>query len=363
MKKIFGILGSLAVAASAHAQSSVAVGGVVDEYAGSMRNAGDVKRTKVLNSGGMTTSYFGFSGVEDMGGGLKAFFNLNAFFQADTGAIGRFTGDTFFARDANIGLTGTYGSLAAGRGKAPNFLPSVFVNPFGDSFTFSPLILHENVNTTTWRYATTPSDTGWGNQLVYTTPTFSGLSGSVQYQFGEQNPDSKKNVGASVTYLSGPWTAVAFYERDQVTNPNPALITATVNGATVPATRKDWMIGGAYNAGFVKALRELRPVQDRRDQLRRQDQPARRERADRRGLRAGRRRPHHRRLRHLRRPPPDGQPGLRLLHVQAHRPLCRGDARPDDRAGQRQQPGARHPPPVLNPTPGRPAPGTELVWS
>ena len=254
MKKLLGLLGGIAIAASAQAQSSVAVGGVVDAFAGSMRNAGDVKRTKVLNSGGMTTSYFGFSGVEDMGGGLKAFFNLNAFFQADTGTIGRFTGDTFFARDANIGLTGAYGSIAAGRGKAPNFLPSVFVNPFGDSFTFSPLILHENVNTNTWKFGTTPSDTGWGNQLVYTTPTFGGLSASLQYQFGEQNPDSKKNVGASVTYLNGPWTAVAFYERDQVTNPNPALITATVGGSVVPATRKDWMVGGAYNAGFLKAF-------------------------------------------------------------------------------------------------------------
>jgi predicted porin len=252
MKRLFGILGGLAVAASAHAQSSVTVSGTIDAFAGSLRYAGDTARTKVVNSGGMTTSYFGFSGVEDLGGGLTAVFNLNAFFQGDTGTIGRFNGDPFFARDANIGLSGRYGVIALGRGKAPNFLPSVFVNPYGDSFTFSPLILHENISTAGWKYITSPSDTGWGNQVVYTTPNLSGLRASLQYQFGEQSDDSKKNVGANVLYNSGPWTAVAFYERDQVTNPNPSLITATINGVVTPATKKDWMVGGAYDAGIVK---------------------------------------------------------------------------------------------------------------
>jgi predicted porin len=252
MKMFFGILGGLAVAAAAHAQSSVTVSGTIDAFAGQLRNAGDPTRTRVVNSGGMTTSYFGFAGVEDLGGGLTAFFNLNAFFQDDTGTIGRFNGDTFFARDANVGLSGHYGVVTLGRGKAPNFLPSVFVNPYGDSFTFSPLILHENITTAGWKYATSPSDTGWGNQIVYTTPNLGGLRVNLQYQFGEQSDDAKKNVGANILYNSGPWTFAAFYERDQVTNPNPSLITVNINGVATPATKKDWMVGGAYDAGIVK---------------------------------------------------------------------------------------------------------------
>ncbi len=250
---LFALLGALALT-PAQAQSNVAVAGIVDVFAGSMRNAGDATRTKVLNSGGMTTSYFGFSGAEDLGGGLKAVFALNAFFRADTGAIGRFDGDPFFARDANVGLTGGFGSVLLGRGKAPNFLPSVFVNPFGDSFTFSPLILHENVNTAKFTYRTTPSDTGWGNQIVYVTPSFGGLRANLQYQFGEQADNGKKNVGANLMYVSGPVTLVAFYEHDQVTNPNPSLITAKIGGVVTPTTRKDWMVGGAYDFGFVKGF-------------------------------------------------------------------------------------------------------------
>ncbi len=57
----------------------------------------------------------------------------------------------------------------------------ILFNPFGDSFTFSPLVLVKNVglfNATGWA-ATTPSDTGWSNQITYTTPKFGGLSGNT----------------------------------------------------------------------------------------------------------------------------------------------------------------------------------------
>lgn len=251
---ILTALGALAQL-PAQAQSSVTVSGMVDAYAGSMRNAGDAVRIKAANSGGMSTSYFGFSGVEDLGGGLKAVVTLNAFFRTDAGSSGRFDGDPFFARDANVGLTGGFGSILLGRGKAPNFLPTVIVNPFGDSFTFSPLILHANVNTGKWPYRTTPSDTGWGNQIVYTTPGFSGLRANLQYQFGEQSAlSSARNLGGNIFYTGGPVTLVAYYERDQVTNPNPALITTTIGGVVMPITRRVWMVGGAYDAGLVKGF-------------------------------------------------------------------------------------------------------------
>ena len=40
-------------------------------------------------------------------------------------------------------------------------------------------------NGTGWG-ATTPSDTGWSNQLVYSTPNIGGFKANLQYQFGEQ---------------------------------------------------------------------------------------------------------------------------------------------------------------------------------
>ncbi|MBP6645259.1 MAG: porin [Burkholderiaceae bacterium] len=249
MKKLLTICAITAACGTTFAQSSVQLMGTVDTYLGSMRVGGDAARKTVVNSGGMTTSWFGFKGSEDLGGGLKANFGLTSFIQVDSGAQGRFTGDTFFSRDANVGLSGGFGSFSLGRGLAPNFLPTVIFNPFGDSFTFAPLVLHANVplfNGTGWT-ATTPADTGWSNALIYSTPNLSGFSANVHYQFGEQaNDNGKKNIGFNAMYFAGPLALTGFYEAAQIGNP-------ALPNAPLAATKKDWMLGGSYDMTVAKA--------------------------------------------------------------------------------------------------------------
>ena len=232
---------------TAHGQSSVQLSGLTDVYVGSMKMAGDAHRTSAVNSGGMTTSWFGLSGTEDLGGGLKAGFAITSFIQVDDGTQGRFPGDTFFSRDANVSLSGGFGTVRLGRWLAPNFLPSVIGNPMGDSFTFAPLILHMNVplfNASGWQ-ATTPADTGWSNQVAYTTPNVGGFEANLQYQFGEQPGDNgKKNIGANFLYFGGPLTVTGYYERDQIGNPG--------SGAYLGTTKKDWMLGASYDFKVVK---------------------------------------------------------------------------------------------------------------
>lgn len=249
---LIAVAAALACTGAAYAQSNVQLTGMVDMYAGSVKYAGQ-DRNSVVGSGGMTTSWWGLKGTEDLGGGLKADFNLTSFFRADTGTPGRFNGDNFFSRDANIGLSGSFGRVGLGRGMAPNFLPTILTNPFGDSFTISPLVLHANVPTgfgpgAPWGSSrlTTPSDTGWSNQIVYSTPSFGGLKANIHYQFGEQSGNgqsSKKNVGLNLMYGAGPLNLVAFYERAQVNNPA---------GTTVIPTTTDWMVGGTYDFTVVK---------------------------------------------------------------------------------------------------------------
>jgi len=247
-QKIMALGAALLCTAGAYAQTAIQFTGIVDAYAGSMKMAGDASRQSVVNSGGLTTSWFGFKGSEDLGNGLKANFALTAFLRADTGAQGRFANDPLFSRDANVSLSGDFGSVLVGRWMAPNFLPSVVGNPLGDSFTFSPLILHMNVplfNGTGWA-ATTPSDTGWSNQIAYTTPKFGGFQANFQYQFGELPGDNgKKNIGANFFYFGGPLTLTGFYERDQISNPG-------IPNAYLGTTKKDWMLLGAYDFGVVK---------------------------------------------------------------------------------------------------------------
>lgn len=255
-----------ALAGPASAQTNVTVTGLVDAYAGSVRMSGDPSSRSVVNSGGMTTSWFGFKGSEDLGGGLKANFALTSFFQADTGTQGRFPGDTLFSRDANVGLSGSFGAVALGRNLAPNFLPSILFNPFGDSFAFSPLILHMDVplsnagNTSNWTNSVA-GDTGWSNEILYTTPNFGGLTANIHYQFGEVAGDSgKHNVGANVLYFHGPLALTAFYHDVKVNNPTnagagnvqPSFGLTLLPAGTTAAQETAWMVGGTYDLTAAK---------------------------------------------------------------------------------------------------------------
>ena len=85
-------------ALGAQAQSSVSVYGLLDLSMGSTKAPGG-SSVKTVDSGKMTTSYFGFGGKEDLGGGLSAVFKLESFMRAHTGAQGRFDGDTAFVSE------------------------------------------------------------------------------------------------------------------------------------------------------------------------------------------------------------------------------------------------------------------------
>jgi predicted porin len=250
MKKTVVMAACLTVASiGAQAQSNVQLMGTADMYVGSIRMAGDSASKSVAGSGGMTTSWWGFKGTEDLGGGLKANVAMTGFLRMDTGSAGRFTGDNMLTRDANVGISGAFGTVTAGRGLAPNFLPTVIFNPMGDSFTFAPLVLHANVplfNGTGWA-ATTPSDTGWSSEIIYSTPNMGGLSANVHYQLIDvAGASGKKDMGFNVLYFAGPLALTAFWERDQLSNPNPAAFTGG-------ATKTDWMLGGTYDFSVVKA--------------------------------------------------------------------------------------------------------------
>ncbi len=251
-----------AFASPAMAQTNVTVSGVVDAYVGSMRNSGDASGTSVVNSGGMTTSWFGFKGTEDLGGGLKANFALTSFIQADTGRQGRFPGDTLFSRDASVGLSGGFGAISLGRGLAPQFLPSILFSPFGDSYTFSPLLLQTTIplfNASGWTNSV-QGDTGWSNEIVYSTPDFGGLKANVHYQFGEVAGDSsKRNIGANALYFNGPLALTAYYQTVKVNNPLNTPVGNVQPGGNIPlasgqfaSSQTAWMVGGAYDFKATK---------------------------------------------------------------------------------------------------------------
>ncbi len=123
--------------AGAAAQSSVTIYGNVD--LGLLVGNNDTE-TQLYN-GGISPSIWGFRGTEDLGGGLKATFNLEAHMNADTGA--QVGGQ--FRRQSNVGLTSaTLGTVMLGNMYSQAALAYAATDPRGIRENFSGLY--------TWAY-------------------------------------------------------------------------------------------------------------------------------------------------------------------------------------------------------------------
>ncbi len=220
----------LAAAGPASAQSSVSLYGLLDLSVGRFKAPGG-SASKGVDSGNMTTSYLGFKGSEDLGGGLSASFAIESFLRGDTGASGRFNGDPMWSRSAWVGLSSaSMGSLNLGRNTTSLFVNTLLFNAFGDSFGFSPSIRH------TFTSGTVTGDTGWSDSVKYSSPKFGGLSFTAHLAAGESN--GGKNSGVSALYFGGPLALGAAWQ-------------SVAKGSTVDDT-KAWQIGGSYALGDVK---------------------------------------------------------------------------------------------------------------
>lgn len=275
-KKLPLAIGALCCAMANHtlAQTNVQFIGTLDLFAGSLKNSGDAGSTAVVNSGGMTTSYYGFKGSEDLGGGLKAEMIISGFFRGDTGQSGRHGNDNMYSRDTNVALSGSFGRLQLGRTVAPSYLPLASLNPFGGSFNFSPLILHSYISTgpsgnRNWA-ASIAADNGWSNQIVYSSPNIAGFRTNLHYQFGETPGSSgDRNVGMNLFYSRGPLELAAFVQDVEVSNPNSgnALIDTTNAPINYRAINQQnaYFIGGSYALSKAKLYLTFQLNKDKTD--------------------------------------------------------------------------------------------------
>lgn len=206
----------LAAAGTAQADPSLTFVGELDSYLGYSQPAGDkdLKSTTGLQSNGLTTSYLGVHGSHELDNGLTAIGALEMFLQPDTGEVGRFPNDVMFARAANFGLKGDFGQFTVGRNTSIYFLSTIIYNPFGDSFSFSPMVLMSFGGGGLY------GDSGWSNSLVYSTPTMGGFTSSVEYAFGEKSGDTSSNkVAANTFYKSGDFGFTAAVQKISGTQP------------------------------------------------------------------------------------------------------------------------------------------------
>jgi predicted porin len=238
MKKTMIALAALgAMAGAAHAQSSVTLYGLVDVYMGestTKTQAGTTaKKGMSMSSGGLNGSRWGLRGAEDLGGGLKATFQLEAGFNVDDATPNNAAKS--FDRTAKVGLSGGFGTVEFGRQYTRLFNMVDSYDAQGtDSFSSALGAIGGGVMGTSVR---------WDNSIVYSAPAMGGFSVSAQYAFGENGTpalSAGKSMGLLAGYASGPVSVHAVYES-----------TKAIGGA---ASMKYTGIGGSYDFGMVKAF-------------------------------------------------------------------------------------------------------------
>src|ERR1700722_20354845 len=113
-------LALLGAAGAAHAQSSVTLYGVLDDsiqYVNNVNVSGSNKSSVGLAAGNLQGNRWGLKGTEDLGGGLKAVFQLENGFSPNSGAMGSYNGSSkLFGRQAFVGLSSDqFGTVTIGR--------------------------------------------------------------------------------------------------------------------------------------------------------------------------------------------------------------------------------------------------------
>lgn len=204
------------VQAQAQSQSGVTLWGVADVYAGRQQVAGQPSRT-MEGSGGLTTSRVAIRGSEDLGGGLRANFNLQHLLRVDSGETGRFPGDVFWAGRSTVGLSGAFGEFNAGRMNSPMFFTMLRFDVF-ELAAIAPLFQHTFPGGQPIQAPQQVSDSAMNNSVQYETPEIAGWRAAVH--IGVSNTaESRRRLGYSLSYRNGPF-AVAL-AADDIKSPLP----------------------------------------------------------------------------------------------------------------------------------------------
>jgi len=232
--------------------SSVSVYGLVDVAAYDKQLAGE-RKLKALQSGGLTTSRFGIGGGEDLGGGLRALFDLSGFIRLDTGDAGRNGTDPFWSRYAFVGLASTdLGTIRLGRISTATFLSELAFGAFLDSTNLGPYLLHTFQPSGGQPMITANGflDSAWNNSISYTLPNISGLPGliaSLQVAAGEGTLG--RRVGGGVNYRSDRFGLSFTFDdvsQDNLSVGAPTAALATAARPQYTANKIKTYQGGAY---------------------------------------------------------------------------------------------------------------------
>lgn len=247
MKKILSALVLCAGAAPLWAQSSVSLYGIVDsgvEYQRSSAGSKGPGRSSMnVMTGSRSASRLGFKGEEVLGGGLKAFFQIEHGFNVDDGTG---VGSAFFGRTSHVGLSGGFGELRLGR----DYLPAFWAMMRNDINAFG---LYGNSGTIGQIGAANMSRAS--NGVFYTSPVWSGFSARAAYGLGEEGAGATRDLARqwalSAEYRDKRLAAALFHQQRKDLLPGSSQQTG--NTRYSGATLLYQMSGGwKFDAGFTR---------------------------------------------------------------------------------------------------------------
>jgi predicted porin len=237
MKKSLIALAVLgAVAGVAQAQTNVTIYGVLD--AGVTKSTGT---TTAINSG--DNNRLGFKGTEDLGGGLKAIFQIEQRFDVDTGTTEGAGTRPLFQGQSTVGLQGEFGEVKIGRALTAKQLAAGAFDPWGATRArgaFSPDLADGGYNSSVTANHISPDAAGnrFSNAVFYASPVMSGFQALVSVATKEAQagvtPDQTPYSLAG-TYSNGPLGAAVTYERNNVDT-------------------KFWSLDASYQVGPAKLM-------------------------------------------------------------------------------------------------------------
>lgn len=258
-KSLIAVAVAAALPAFAQAQTNVQMYGIADLSIGMQDPGGAAKGSGVVSTGGQSTSRFGVRGTEDLGGGLKAMFNIETVVNWDNGNS-EANAATFWQRRAVGGLQGGFGEVRLGRDYTVGFSAAGATDIMGYglygnwlSFTANGGVYGIQTRASNALWYTSPA-LGNTKCMAFPAPTEcnpfgGGLTITGFYSFGSGTGASESfsdpvasddAFGAAIVYRGGPMVAQGYYQ-----------VLKTLSG-TSAVSNKQYGVGLGWNFGMVR---------------------------------------------------------------------------------------------------------------
>lgn len=249
----FFLLAGVTGTGQAQTAQNVTLYGLLDtgvEHVTNVANGGGLTRMPSLT--GTLPSRFGLRGTEDLGGGLKAVFNLEAGYSLDSGVQGQ--GGRLFGRQSFVGLSGSWGTVTIGRQYTMYFnalLDSDILGPnvYGSASIDNYIPNAREDNSVAYRGTfgglTVGATWSFGRDAVNAGPSPAGTNCA-----GENAADSKQCRGwsAMAKYDTAQWGAAVAIDR---MNGGPGAFGGLVNSGLTDtrSTLNGWVKFGSLKVG------------------------------------------------------------------------------------------------------------------